>query len=130
VRAALEQWAPIELPDRAKTRLRLGLGTVLGLAMIAAWIASSWVSDPRAVAATVTVLYGGLGYLGWSGESPTQMLAAEYPQGFVVYFEDLTGLDLYERDEAGERHRRPDFAELFVAALPEPPGQAPSFKAF
>lgn len=46
----------------------------------------------------------------------------------VEYFERVTGLDLYEQDEAGAWHRRPDFVALFVAALPEPPGQAPSFE--
>lgn len=66
VSAELGQWAPIQPPDRQKTRLGQALGGVLGLAIVGAWGASSYVSDPRVVVASLIVLYGGIGYIGWT----------------------------------------------------------------
>jgi hypothetical protein len=66
ISAELGQWAPTQAPDRKKARLGQALGGVLGLAIVGAWIASSYVSDPRVVTASLVVLYGGIGYIGWT----------------------------------------------------------------
>jgi hypothetical protein len=64
--AELGQWSAIQPPDLKKTRLGQALGVGLGLAIVGAWIASSYVADPRLLAASLVALYAGIGYISWT----------------------------------------------------------------
>jgi hypothetical protein len=83
--AELGQWAPIQPPDVKKARLGQALGWLLGLGILGAWGASSYATDPRVVAVSLVVLYGGIGYMGWTTARNPNMTTRQKASTLIVF---------------------------------------------
>lgn len=83
--AELGQWAAIQPPDLKKARTGKALGWLLGIAILGAWIASSYASDPRVIGASLLVLYGGIGYVAWTTVRNPNLTARQKASILMVF---------------------------------------------